>query len=215
MVNILIRIPYFFLQDKSDLNFYCIDELDPEKFIISFKKSENEDEQEKSSIFFEFRNKKMKNGIIRYLLFMDILRPLCGYYEHNYDYIYDINPKDGEHMYQLQSIYVNKFFFFGSRIKLKNIINEIMYYLPYCNHFIHELNKLSVFDRFNYYIINKKCTTCMKNKSVKSVYNVNKYLFFLYDIFSSEFNCPFEITDIILEYIKPIDLISQDLSIFT
>ncbi len=46
MANILIRIPYFFLQDKSDLNFYCIDEVEPEKFIISFKKSENKDESE-------------------------------------------------------------------------------------------------------------------------------------------------------------------------
>ena len=55
----------------------------------------------------------------------------------------------------------------------------------------------------------------MKNKSVKSVYNVNKYLSFLYGIFSSEFNCPFEITELIMSFIKPIDLVPSELSIFT
>ena len=214
MINILIRIPYYFLQDKLDLNFYCIDELEPEKFIISIQKSENKDEQENSSIFFEFKNKEIKDGIIRYLLFMDILRPLCGYYEHNYDYIYENNENDFDNLYQLQSIYVNKFFFFGSKLKLKNIINEIMCYLPYCNHYIRQFDEYCYFDKYSYYVIQKKCITCMNNKYIKSVYNVNKFLYFLYDIFLYKFKCPYEITEMIIGYIRQIDLISQDLSIF-
>ncbi len=215
MVNILIRIPYYFLQDKLDLNFYCIDELEPEKFIISIQKSENKDEQENSSIFFEFQNKKIKNGVLRYLLFMDIFRPLCGYYEHNYDYIYENNENDYDHMYQMQSIYIHKFFFLGSKLKLKKLIDEIMYYLPYCNHYTHEFEQFSYFDKYSYYIIQQKCITCIKNKYIKSVYNVNKFLYFLYDIFLYKFRCPYEITELIIGYIKPIDLISSDLSIFT
>ncbi len=214
MINCLIRIPYFFFQNKLDLNFYCIEQLESEKFIISFQKSENKNEADNSSIFFEFKNVKIKNGIIRYLLFMDIIRPLCGYYENNYDYIYENNDNDYDNMYQLQSIYMDKFFFFGSRIKFTNIINDIMSYLPYCNHYIHAFDEFTFLYKYSYYMIQQKCITCIKNKHIISVYNVNKYLSFLYDIFLNKFKCPYEITDIIIGYIKPIDLVSQELSIF-
>lgn len=217
MANILVRIPNFFLDDENDLNFYVVDELEPERYIISFQKNETmtDDNPLEKSIFYKFSNKKIKNGIIRYLIFMDILRPLCGYYEHNYDYIYENNENDFDHLYQLQSIYMNKFFFFGSSLKLQKIIDDIMFYLPYCAHYSRHMDDYSYINtKYSYYMIQKKCITCIKNKNVKSVYNVNKYLCFIYDIFYNKFNCPYEITEKILDYIKPIDLVCSELSIF-
>ncbi len=69
--------------------------------------------------------------------------------------------------------------------------------MPKCLHYTTiSLNK--------YIFTNKICNKCIVNNNI---YNIDSYLYFLYELLYKKYNCPFEITNIIIKYIKSIDMV--------
>jgi hypothetical protein len=179
-------------------------------FYYKLIKNENNDNQimikinkneENDRIIYKCHNLQEKIMILRYLIYLYNFIPIKGYIMNNYDYDYDYEQSDN-----IIHVYNNNFNFIGNKLKFIDICNEIKIKMPKCCHYTTiSLNK--------YIFTNKICNKCIANNN-NNIYNINNYLYFLYEFFNKIYKCPFEITNIIIKYIKPVDMVSKELKIF-
>jgi len=177
-------------------------------FYYKLFKNENNDNQimikinkneENDRIIYKCNNLQEKIIILRYLIYLSNFVAIKGYVMNNYDYDYNYEQSDN-----IIHVYNNNFNFLGNKLKFIDICNEIKIKMPKCCHYTTiSLNK--------YIFTNKICNKCIANNNI---YNINNYLYFLYEFFNKIYKCPFEITNIIIKYIKPVDMVSKELKIF-
>jgi hypothetical protein len=200
-MNSIIRCPNEFFYTK-DTNIYIDSEFFLYRLVIKINKPNNDCAKEKRKyIELPFSSIKEKQIILRYLFFLNVFVPKNGYLMHNYDYDYEVE----DYPTELLSIYTDIFYFDGSIEKFKNMCDEILQKLPLCLHFISDNENLFFSDE--YLLIHKFCIKCKnknKNKNKNKEKNTNpidvkKYYNCVYEIFKTQFNCPYEITELILD----------------
>jgi hypothetical protein len=197
-MNTIIRCPKEIFYTK-DTNIYIDSEFFLYRLVIKINKPNNDCTKEKRKyIELPFSSSKEKQIILRYLFFLNIFVPKNGYLMHNYDYEIDDYPTE------LLSIYTDIFYFNGSIEKLKSICDEIIKKLPLCMHFIDDNENLFYTD--DYLLIHKFCIKCKKENVKENVISIKNYYNCVYEIFKKKFNCPAEISTMILDYLQLEDI---------
>jgi len=199
MTKIIILATNSNTNTNRDFCFYykLIKNNNDNQIIIKINKNEDNDR-----IIYKCHSLQEKIMILRYLIYLSNFVAIKGYVMNDYDYDYN-----NENLDSIIHVYNNNFNFIGNRLKFIDICNEIKNKMPKCCHYTTiSLNK--------YIFTNKICNKCIVNNSYYNIYNINNYLYFLYDFFNKTFNCPFEITNIIIKYIKSVDMVSKELQIF-
>ncbi len=222
-INFFLRVNIG-LFDKDDLNFYYepkdikrhwdsleetieIDkDYNKENIIIQLLKPY---ENREYKILFSCNNYSEKFKIIRYLLFLDKIQPLNRYFLNNYDFEYDFNDENDDFneyniQYNLSCIYGTNFWFFDSTNVFQKICQEILDKMPDCRHYYDEQTR-----QYPVYFIDKYCYKCIEEKG--KILNLNEYLSFLFPLLWDCFKCPPEIVKMIIDFISPSDMVSNDI----
>ncbi len=190
------------INNKINSDFYFYYQLvNNNEIMIKINKNDKNDK-----IIYKCHNLQEKIIILRYLIYLYNFVPIKGYIMNAYDYYYNYNYNyNNENLENIINIYNTNFNFLGNKLKFIDICNEIKNKMPKCCHYTTiSLNK--------YIFTNKICNKCIDNNS--NIYNIDNYLYFLYDLFYNKYKCPFEITKLIIKYLKSIDMVSQELQIF-
>jgi hypothetical protein len=197
-MNKIIRCPKEIFYTK-DSNIYIDPEFFAHRLVIKINKLDNDYSKEKRKyIKLPFSSINEKQIILRYLFFLNIFVPKNGYLMHNYDYDVEDYPTE------LVSIYTDTFYFDGSFEKFKSICYEILKRLPLCLHFIKDNGKFFFTDE--YLLIHKFCIKCNNKNDNEKLISVKKYYNCVYEIFKIQFNCPYEITEMILDNLQNEDI---------
>ncbi len=201
-MDVIIRCPKSFFY-SIDKNIYINNNFSSERLEIKLNKPNVDyDFKEKKYTEFVFSDVKHKQIILRYLFFVSIFVPKNGYIMHNYDYSEDDYPTE------LLSIYTDFFYFNGTMEKFTSICDEIMKKLPLCIHFI--LDNENIFYADDYLLIHKLCNKCKNEnenqKEKKNMISVHTYYNCIYQIFKTNFNCPYEISKMILDNLQLEDI---------